>query len=70
MGYTKTESLRKIFKPGDRILCVNMEDAYGVPSGTEGTVDYVDDFGNVHMTWDNGSTLSLIPEVDKYKKLT
>lgn len=69
MGYTKLEHLRKVFKPGDRIECVKMVDMKGVPPGTQGTVDYVDDFGNIHMIWDNGSRLSLIEEIDKFKRL-
>jgi hypothetical protein len=67
MGTTKVENLRRIFTPGTRVLLVHMEDAQSVPEGTKGTVEHVDDYGNVHMLWDNGRTLSLIPEVDKYK---
>lgn len=67
MGATKIESLRKIFTPGTRILLLCMEDSQSIPEGTYGTVDYVDDYGNVHMYWDNGRALSLIPEIDKYK---
>lgn len=70
MAYTKIESLRRIYKPGLRIELIQMEDMHGVPPGTQGTVDYVDDAGNIHMKWDNGSTLSLIEEIDKFKRLT
>jgi len=41
-----------------------------VPPGTRGTVDHVDDMGNVHTKWDNGRTLSAIPGVDIFRKLT
>lgn len=67
MGTTKVENLRKIFTPGTRVLLIHMEDAQSVEEGMKGTVDFVDDAGNVHMKWDNGRTLSLIPEIDKYK---
>ncbi len=70
MGYTKIEALRRTYKPGDRIEIVHMEDMHGVPPGTQGTVDYVDDAGNIHMLWDNGSRLALIEEIDKFKRLS
>ena len=70
MGYTKLERLRKLYQHGDDLELVHMEDAYGVPSGTRGVVDFVDDSGNVHMKWENGSTLSFIPEIDQCKKIT
>ncbi len=70
MGSAKVEAIRKVYKPGDRLECVHMEDVYGVPPGTQGTVDFVDDAGNVHMKWDNGRTLSILPDIDKVKRIT
>lgn len=32
--------------------------------GAEGTVDFVDDVGTVHIQWDNGSNLGMIPGED------
>lgn len=55
---------------GKRIRCIKMYDEYPVPEGTEGTVDYVDDIGTIHVHWDNGSTLGLVKDVDKYVILT
>lgn len=69
MGFTRLESIKKVYKPGDRIELICMKDSNGVPSGTKGTVDFVDDAGNVHMKWDNGSTLSFLPEIDTCKRL-
>ena len=31
------------------------------------TVSYVDDAGQIHVKWENGSSLALIPGVDKFK---
>lgn len=58
------------FPPDTRIELVHMEDNWAVPSGTRGTVDYVDDAGQIHMKWDNGRTLAIVPQVDKFRKLT
>jgi hypothetical protein len=52
---------------GERIRCINMVDDKPVPSGTEGTVNHVDDLGQIHVKWDNGSTLALIPETDEFE---
>ena len=41
-----------------------------MPSGTKGTVRYVDDAALVGVAWDNGRSLSLIPGVDSFRKLT
>ena len=38
------------------------------PPGTKGTVQYVDDMGQLGVRWDNGSSLSLIPGEDNFRK--
>jgi hypothetical protein len=48
-----------------------MNDPYApVESGTRGSVRYVDDAWQVGVAWDNGRSLSLIPGVDSFRKLT
>lgn len=37
-----------------------------MPSGIMGTVDFVDDMGQLQMTWDNGRTLALVPGEDRF----
>ena len=37
--------------------------------GTEGEVDFVDDAGQLHMKWDNGRSLALIPGEDRFTVL-
>jgi hypothetical protein len=52
---------------GKRVRCIEMKDKYSpVPSGTEGTVRLVDDIGTIHVNWDNGQTLGLCTEEDKF----
>lgn len=40
-----------------------------IPAGTEGTVVSVDGLGTLHVEWDNGSKLGLIPGHDSYEVL-
>ncbi len=61
------EFMREQFPPGTRIRLIEMKDPYApVPSGTEGTVDFIDDQCQFQMAWDNGRTLALIPGEDRF----
>ena len=58
-----------------RIVLNHMDDRYmdgkfAVPSGTGVTVKFVDDAEQIHPIWDNGRTLTVIPEIDSFRKLT
>lgn len=63
--------IKEAYPPGTRVLLINMEDPFApVPSGTRGTVKAVDDIGQIHMQWDNGRTLAIVPGEDSFRKLT
>ena len=64
------EQIRQTYAPGTRIELQHMEDSQPVPDGTRGSVAYVDDAGTIHMKWDNGRTLGLVPGEDQFRKLT
>ncbi len=67
----KATFTRLEYPPGTRLEVQDMpDDPQPVPSGTRGTVVYVDDMGQIGMKWDNGRTLALIPGVDSFRKLT
>ena len=60
-----------MYPPGTRILLLGMDDPHHpVPPSTRGTVDHVDDGGNIHMKWDNGRTLSLCSDADSFRTQT
>ena len=62
---------KEMYPPGTRLYLNNMNDLFApVPSGTKGTVVHVDDAGQIHMKWDNGRTLALVPGEDSFRKLT
>ena len=61
-------AIKEMYPQGTRIKLIHMDDPYApVPAGTKGTVEYVDDMGQIGMKWDNGRTLALIPEVDEFE---
>ena len=60
------ERLRKRYPIGTMVELISMEDAQSPPSGTLGRIHGVDDAGSILIRWDNGSSLSLIPAVDKF----
>ena len=62
----KLEQVRYFYAPGRIVVLGRMEDAQAPPPGTYGEIQGVDDAGSVLVRWDNGSSLSLIPEVDSF----
>lgn len=65
------QCMKDSYPPGTRIMLISMDDPYApIPSGMRGTVDYVDDAAQIHMRWDNGRTLAIVPEEDDFRRLT
>ena len=55
---------------GKRIELISTTDPYTtLKRGDRGTVDFVDDLGTIHVSWDNGSNLGLVPGEDQFKIL-
>lgn len=58
---------RETFPTGTRIQLKQTDDPYSqLEPGSVGTVDFVDDMCTIHMRWDNGRTLGLIPGKDSF----
>lgn len=51
---------------GKRITLIRMDDAQAPESGTKGIITKVDGMGQIHVRWDNGSTLAVEPEEDEF----
>lgn len=64
----KLEKLRKEYTQGDlvRLEYIENED---LPVGSIGFIKNVDDMGQIHVLWQNGSSLALNLEVDRFRKL-
>ena len=65
----QVERLRQEYPKGTRLQVTFMDDPHGVPSGTVGEVDFIDDAGQIHMKWETGSCLALIPGVDRFQRI-
>lgn len=68
MNDRKIEMIKREYPVGTRLKLISMlDDINPVPSGTCGTVCYVDDEGGIMVDWDNGRSLSIIYGIDKFE---
>ena len=55
-------------RQGRRIRLISCDDPYTqLEPGTQGIITLVDGLGTVHVAWDDGSRLGLIPGVDRWE---
>lgn len=52
---------------GQRIKIIKMDDPQAPPPNTMGTIQGIDGIGQIHVQWDNGSTLAVQPQGDIYQ---
>ena len=65
----KALAISKERMAGMRVKLIYMEDPQAPAPGTEGTVQFIDDMGTIHVAWDTGCSLGLVPGVDEWKIL-
>lgn len=58
------DRMRQCYPAGTRVRLHHMGDPLAPPPGTLGTVEGIDDAGNILVLWDNGSTLNVVYGVD------
>lgn len=69
--HRQAQIYKDAYPPGTRVMLLHMKDPYSpVEDGMRGSVDFVDDIGQIFMRWDNGRTLPLVPGEDTFRKLT
>ena len=61
--------IRELYPAGTQIILEEMSGESQMPYGLKGTVDFVDDIGQIHMNWENGSSLALNVEEDSFEKV-
>lgn len=70
MTRNEVQAIRERYPAGTRLELISMDDPYTrLQSGDIMVVDFVDDAGQIHGTWSNGSTLALIPDEDSFRKI-
>ena len=53
---------------GRQVQLIEVNDQYTkIKPGYTGTISFIDDTGTVFINWQDGSTLGLIPAIDKWK---
>lgn len=69
--YKKAQRMKELYPGGTRIRLISMNDPYApIAPGTEGTVDFVDDIGTLHCTFDDGRVLGVIPSEDSFSVIS
>ena len=63
------DKLHTQYPKGTRVKLIKMNDYQAPPKGTQGTVLGVDDAGSILVSWDTGSSLSVVYGEDIVEKL-
>ncbi len=62
------QNIRNKYTPGVRIQLGTLDDpCTSLKSGNIGIISHVDDLGQIHVLWENGSSLALVPGVDAFE---
>lgn len=60
--------IKKKYVEGTKIELIKMYDLTNpIEEGTKGEVDFVDDIGTIHVSWETGSSLGLVVGTDEFK---
>lgn len=59
--------LRKFYPAGAAVELIHMDDPQAPAPGTRGIISHVDDAGSIHVSWETGSTLALVPGEDQFR---
>lgn len=69
LSYKQVELLKKQYPKGTEVCIDCMEGEQQMTAGLKGKVSFVDDAGQIHVDWENGSTLALVSGVDRFHKM-
>ena len=62
-------TLKRDYPAGTKVKLICMKDEDQMPSGLIGIVQFVDDIGQIHVAWENGSSLAINPDVDEFVRM-
>lgn len=61
--------LKETYPEGTKVRLINMEKEPQMKPGITGIVTDIDDIGQIHVNWETGSTLALVPGIDAFEKV-
>lgn len=64
----QVEALRTRYPAGTKVVLDYMKGEARMTPGLKGKVEFVDDIGQIHVSWENGSSLALNTDVDMFHK--
>ncbi len=65
------EQLKNEYPQGTKVRLIRLDDPYHkIPQGTIGTVEFVDDAGQIHTRWNGHGSLPLIYGGDEWEKVS
>lgn len=70
MNNAQLEHLRLSYPPSTVVQLISMEGEARMPSGMTGVVALVDDAAQIHVDWQNGSSLALMSGLDDFKRMS
>jgi hypothetical protein len=63
----KRQAVERMEMMGRRVQLIHCSDPYTLTKpGSLGTVQFVDDLNTVHVRWDDGSTIGMLPGEDSF----
>ena len=68
-GRKQVKHLRKQYPPGATIQLTADMQGERFRAGDIGKVTAVDDIGQIHLAWQKGGSLAIIPGVDSFRKI-
>ena len=61
--------VKKLYPEGTQIILQEMRGESQMPCDLKGIVEFVDDAGQIHVNWENGSSLALNIDEDTFTKV-
>lgn len=63
------QAIKREYPSGTKIKLRHMEGEPRMETGLTGIVDHVDDIGQIHVNWENGSSLALTAYLDRFTRI-
>lgn len=67
LSKAEVDEIKRMYPQGMKIRLIEMQGEPQMPDGLEGKVKMVDDAGQIHVAWSNGSSLALNTEKDYFE---